>query len=137
MKLGERSHAAAPGRSRSTAEKIALGILAAAAVVALTTGATRLSARTTSHMGVKGRSMAMTSAQMLKGRTTTAMRRSAARRAAAGRTSFRSQLAVRVQSLLGVSTSSVATTFSPQGKPDYFGTTPNYANSPFPIWRER
>ena len=76
------------------------------------------------------RPVGMTSAQMFKNRTTNAMRVAAAVRAAAKRNSLTSRLTSGLRSFLSLA--SVPATFDPQGKPDYFGTTPNYANSPLP-----
>jgi FtsP/CotA-like multicopper oxidase with cupredoxin domain len=79
-----------------------------------------------------------TSMDMIKNRTTPAKRRAAAKRAAAKRDSNPlSRLAVGNGPIAGAAalisgSASAATTFSPQGTPDYFGTTPNYANSPLP-----
>jgi FtsP/CotA-like multicopper oxidase with cupredoxin domain len=87
--------------------------------------------------GMGGAGQPKTAMDMMLNRTTPAKRQAAAKRAAAKRNSnplsrlSTSQSAASVAALLGVR-ASAATTFSPQGTPDYFGTTPNYANSPLP-----
>ncbi len=78
------------------------------------------------------RPMTMTAAEMMAARTTSAMREAAAERAKEKikEDNPLSGLLSDLRSLLGLAPA--ATTFDPQGKPDYFGTTPNYANSPLP-----
>ena len=81
-------------------------------------------------MGSVPRSMAMSAAEMITARTTPAMRQDAAARAAAKRSSLGARVSSGLQALF--TRGSVVATFNPQGKPDYFGTTPNWANSPLP-----
>jgi FtsP/CotA-like multicopper oxidase with cupredoxin domain len=74
--------------------------------------------------------MAMSAEDMFKAQTTPAMRKAAANRVKAKKKTLGSRITTKMLSVL--TPASVPTTFDPQGKPDYFGTTPNFANSPLP-----
>jgi FtsP/CotA-like multicopper oxidase with cupredoxin domain len=101
-------------------------LLFSALVVAAASGA----ARKPQKMGMRRAAGMMTAEQMIAGRTTPAMRKAAAKRAQArsAKRGLPALLQMKTTRLLA----SVPTTFDPQGKPDYFGTTPNFANSPLP-----
>ncbi len=117
-------------RSKITWKKWAVIVGCAVLAVGLMTGTAQAQRAKTAGMGKMTPKMAMTSEEMLKRRTTPAMREAAAARAAAKRKTLSYKLMAGLTALMPKA--SVATTFDPQGKPDYFGTTPNYANSPLP-----
>ena len=114
--------------------KIAAVLVAAVAVVALFAGVAQgLAAQPVAgkaSMGAAAKKMPMSAADMIKGRTTPAMRELAADRAKAKRNSLSGRIKSSLSSLFGLA--SVPTILDPLGVPDYFGTIPNYANSPLP-----
>jgi len=105
-------------------------VACAVVLVVLTAGAAAGTRSKAKSMAKAPRKMAMTSAEMHRARITNAQRKAAAVRAKAQRNKLTSKLTASLKSAFGLA--SVATTFDPQGTPDYFGTTPNYANSPLP-----
>lgn len=101
----------------------------AAAQGVLATGQSQNSAVSprTKKVVKKPMSGVMTAAEIKKMRVTTAMRKAAAKkRAAARKADIVGSLRTRINSLV------TGSSLTPSATPDYFGTTPNYANSPLP-----
>jgi FtsP/CotA-like multicopper oxidase with cupredoxin domain len=71
----------------------------------------------------------VTAAQWRAGHTTAAMRAAAAKAVADERNSVLGKLSAGLAALTGAPKAAV---MNPGGTPDYFGTTPNFANSPLP-----